>query len=215
MSCTGFYGKLASRGDFISRGLPPSFIAGWDAWLAAGIAHSQAAVGEGWLPAYLVSPLWRFALAPGVCGEQAVAGVLMPSVDRVGRYFPLTVACLLPADADLASLPGAHEAWFAGAEAVMLQSLEEGAQFEAFEAGVQALPPLELAAVPAGEQQGPWVSLNSLDNSAARQWLQHLGCRGASLWWGQGSEQVAAGVRRCEGLPPAAAFVSLLGARGA
>ena len=28
---------------------------------------------------------------PGVCGNKAWAGILMPSVDKVGRYFPLTI----------------------------------------------------------------------------------------------------------------------------
>ncbi|HLD66572.1 MAG TPA: type VI secretion system-associated protein TagF, partial [Pseudomonas sp.] len=63
MSGAGFYGKLAGRGDFVSRGLPQSFIEPWDAWLAAGLAASQAELGAGWLEAYLVSPLWRFAVA--------------------------------------------------------------------------------------------------------------------------------------------------------
>ena len=31
-------------------------------------------------------------MLPGTAGEQGWAGVLMPSVDRVGRYFPLTIA---------------------------------------------------------------------------------------------------------------------------
>lgn len=52
----GLYGKLASRGDFVSRGLPQSFIAPWDSWLAAGLLASQNAMGEHWLNAYLVSP---------------------------------------------------------------------------------------------------------------------------------------------------------------
>uniref|UniRef100_UPI0013C2CB68 type VI secretion system-associated protein TagF n=1 Tax=Pseudomonas viridiflava TaxID=33069 RepID=UPI0013C2CB68 len=52
-----------------------------------------------WLDAYLVSPLWRFAVPANLLGSQPVAGVMMPSIDRVGRYFPLTIACLLPADA--------------------------------------------------------------------------------------------------------------------
>ena len=89
---SGVYGKLASRGDFVSRGLPHSFIQPWDAWLAAGLLASQEQLGAQWLDAYLVSPLWRFALAPDVCGPTAVVGVLMPSIDRVGRYFPLTIA---------------------------------------------------------------------------------------------------------------------------
>ena len=46
MSTAGFYGKLASRGDFVSRGLPQSFIAPWDSWLAAGLLASQASLGS-------------------------------------------------------------------------------------------------------------------------------------------------------------------------
>lgn len=56
-----------------------------------------------WLQAYLAGPSWRFLLAPDVLapGAPAMAGVLMPSVDNVGRYFPLTLVhalARLPAD---------------------------------------------------------------------------------------------------------------------
>ena len=68
MTTLGFYGKLASRGDFVSRALPQSFIGPWDSWLAAGLLASQNSLGGDWLNVYLVSPLWRFVLAPGVCG---------------------------------------------------------------------------------------------------------------------------------------------------
>lgn len=71
MTTLGFYGKLASRGDFVSRGLPQSFVKPWDTWLAAGLHVSQQQLGAEWLDAYLVSPLWRFVLAPDVCGPQA------------------------------------------------------------------------------------------------------------------------------------------------
>lgn len=57
MTAPGLYGKLASRGDFVSRGLPQSFIGPWDSWLAAGLLASQNALGEQWLNAYLISPL--------------------------------------------------------------------------------------------------------------------------------------------------------------
>ena len=88
----GFYGKLPARGDFVSRRLPRSFVEPWDAWLQQGFASSRDHLGDGWLEAYLTSPIWRFVLAPGVCGPAGVAGVVMPSVDSVGRYFPLTIA---------------------------------------------------------------------------------------------------------------------------
>lgn len=70
MTVMGLYGKLASRGDFVSRGLPQSFIGPWDSWLAAGLLASQTALGGEWLNAYLVSPLWRFALAPESAGPR-------------------------------------------------------------------------------------------------------------------------------------------------
>jgi type VI secretion system protein ImpM len=41
-------------------------------------------------------PIWRFCLSPGVAGASGVIGVLMPSVDRVGRRFPLTLVGPLP-----------------------------------------------------------------------------------------------------------------------
>jgi len=86
---------LPSLGDFASRRLDASFIEPWDSWLAAGLLALREAQPEGWLEGYLGSPSWRFLLMPGAmpgaAGAQAWAGVLMPSVDRVGRYFPLTL----------------------------------------------------------------------------------------------------------------------------
>ena len=139
MTALGFYGKLASRGDFVSRALPQSFIGPWDSWLAAGLLASQNSLGADWLNAYLVSPLWRFVLAPGVCGPDAAAGVVMPSIDRVGRYFPLAVVTLLDHDTNPASLVGGSDAWFEQAETLLLSTLDSGATFESFNAGLDEL----------------------------------------------------------------------------
>jgi type VI secretion system protein ImpM len=91
----GWHGKLPSLGDFASRRLEPDFVALWDGWLAAGLAHLQQQAPDTWLQHYLACPAWRFVLMPGLLpapfGHQAYAGVLMPSVDRIGRYFPLTL----------------------------------------------------------------------------------------------------------------------------
>ncbi len=92
----GFFGKLPARGDFVSRRLDHKFRAGFDEWLQKSIAISQRQLGEGWLPAYLNAPIWRFVLGPDLCGEAPAIGVMMPSVDRVGRYFPLVLAAQLP-----------------------------------------------------------------------------------------------------------------------
>lgn len=214
MSTPGFYGKLASRGDFVSRGLPQSFIGPWDSWLAAGLLASQS-LGDRWLNAYLVSPLWRFMVAPGVCGPQAAVGVVMPSVDRVGRYFPLTVAVLLDHEADPASVVGGSDAWFEQVEQLMLSTLSVEASFEAFGAELETL------GSPAYLPRGPssrFAGLNRFDATdpkARITALAELACEGASLWWGQGSERIAPGLLRCQGLPAAADFAQfLLGQEG-
>ena len=139
MTTLGFYGKLASRGDFVSRALPQSFIGPWDSWLAAGLLASQHSLGGDWLNVYLVSPLWRFVLAPGVCGPDAAAGVVMPSIDRVGRYFPLAVVTLLDHDTNPASLVGGPDTWFEQAEELLLHTLDAGATFEGFNDGLDRL----------------------------------------------------------------------------
>lgn len=96
VAAVGWYGKLPSLGDFASRRLDLDFLEAWDDWLAQGIAAWRLDAPDTWLDEYLAAPSWRFILMPGVlpgaCGRMAWAGVLMPSVDRVGRYFPLTLA---------------------------------------------------------------------------------------------------------------------------
>ena len=209
MTMMGFYGKVASRGDFIERNLTKDFQRGWDAWLSAGLQSSQIQLGESWLDAYLTSPLWRFALAPGVCGGEAMAGVLMPSIDRVGRYFPLTVACRIPGGQPLQALQ-ANEAWFERIEDLLLSTLEEGARFEDFETAVQSLEPLPARTLPAYDQAHGlqhWPVVDAPGRLAA---LAAEACSGASLWWGRGSLRIAPGLRRCQGLPPTESFAAYL-----
>jgi type VI secretion system ImpM family protein len=122
----GFFGKLPSRGDFVSRRLPKDFVERWDAWLQGALAASRAELGHDWLEIYLTSPIWRFAFAPGVCGEQAQIGVMMPSVDKVGRYFPLTaaIACGREGGSPL-ELAFDLAGWYAELEDLLLATLAE------------------------------------------------------------------------------------------
>jgi type VI secretion system protein ImpM len=88
----GIFGKLPAHGDFIDRGLPSSFISIWDEWLQRCLSSSQSRLGNQWLDHYLVSPIWRFVLTNGVIDGNQYIGIIIPSVDSVGRYFPLTIA---------------------------------------------------------------------------------------------------------------------------
>jgi type VI secretion system protein ImpM len=105
----GFYGKVPARGDFVRSGLPRDFIEAWDDWLSDVMSASKEIGGEAWLPAFLEAPVWRFALPPGLCGACAIIGLILPSVDKAGRYFPLTFA----AAADGSGVPNgpAADAW--------------------------------------------------------------------------------------------------------
>jgi type VI secretion system protein ImpM len=120
----GFFGKMPQLGDFVVRRIHPAFRTCWDEWLQDGIVASQSTLGAGWLDVYLTSPVWRFAISRGVCGEAVYAGVMVPSVDRVGRYFPLSIIATLPPDtACVPLLTGARD-WFDAAERVLLDVLE-------------------------------------------------------------------------------------------
>jgi type VI secretion system protein ImpM len=78
----GFYGKLPAAGDFVARGLPDAFVRRWDRWLSRHLARR---LGRAWPATGL-----RF-LHPG-----PVTGVVVPSADRAGRAFPLTLAATAP-----------------------------------------------------------------------------------------------------------------------
>ncbi len=136
----GLFGKLPARGDFVRAGLPGSFVAPWDDWLSGVVAASRDRMGKDWLAAWLEAPVWRFALPPGLCGPDAVLGVMLPSVDRVGRYFPLTLAAVLSGGRVATS-----EAWLDAAEAQGRAALEDDATPEQI---MHALPPPALVAEP-------------------------------------------------------------------
>ena len=215
MTTLGFYGKLASRGDFVSRALPQSFIGPWDSWLAAGLLASQHSLGAGWLNVYLVSPLWRFVLAPGVCGPNAAAGVVMPSIDRVGRYFPLAVVALLDHDTNPPSPVGGPDRGFDDPQHPSPRTLDAGATFENFNAGLDSL------GLPATEPRAVDSRFAGLQRVAATEpharmtALAEQACEGASLWWGRGSQTISPGLLRCQGLPATSDFAQfLLGQEG-
>jgi type VI secretion system protein ImpM len=115
----GFFGKLPVLGDFLSRRLGPDFVEPWDQWLQQAMHMARAQAGGAWNELYTQAAPWRFALEAGVCGGSPVLGVLLPSNDRVGRQFPLTVACPLPTGLGALEVAAGSEAWFAATEALL------------------------------------------------------------------------------------------------
>lgn len=103
---TGFYGKIPATGDFVGRGLPGNFVRAWDRWVAAHLAPLQS---SGAWPDHLAL---RFILGPDANGP--MAGIVLPSHDRAGRRFPLTVAS--PVSLPTSSLALTAAEWFATVE---------------------------------------------------------------------------------------------------
>lgn len=127
---TGFFGKLPTYGDFIQRNLPNHFIEAWDDWLQHLIAVSQEQLSDRWLEIYLTSPIWRFVLSNGAIDSAVWAGILIPSVDRVGRYFPFTIVRKLPSEVNSALFLSVKSAWYKDMEELALLSLDGELQIE-------------------------------------------------------------------------------------
>ena len=219
---SGLFGKLPGQGDFLSRRLPTEFLQVWDPWLQASLSESRAALGDGWLDAYLTSPIWRFVLTPGIAGQAAWAGLLMPSVDRVGRYFPLSVACPLPESVNPFLALSSATDWFDNAQSLMLDALEGMLSLDEMDARLSALPPTQIplsklshSAMPVVCETLGWrLGLpNPLRVSDVMPGLLHRALTEVffaySLWWSEGSDRVEPSLLVCQGLPPEPAFTTL------
>jgi len=215
LAVPGWYGKLPSLGDFASRRLPPEFVKRWDEWLQDVVQATRAMLGDSWLDGYLTMPIWRFVLLPGLVGARGWAGVLMPSVDRVGRHFPLTLALELPSYAAAAHAAFDGEDWFAGLEDAALAVLDPTRGTDdldrALVSSVLTPPPTE----DAGGSVGSVRHLPSVEafapvtkGEALRVWSEHAGWKG--LWWTRGRVDGDPLMLLSAGLPKAEEFGWLL-----
>jgi type VI secretion system protein ImpM len=142
MAC-GLYGKVPMKRDFIALGAPRDFLKVWEPWMQAGVSASRQTLREEWQQAFLTAPIWRFWLGAELC-ETTVAGAFMPSLDGIGRYFPLTLfACAEPGTAIPPPELDPQDDWFAEAEALLLSTLDDATTFEAITSALgQLRPPL-------------------------------------------------------------------------
>lgn len=190
-AASGFFGKIPARGDFVRSGLPGGFVAAWDAWLQEVIPISRELLGEDWLPAWLEAPIWRFALDHGLCGDDAVLGVWMPSVDRAGRHFPLTLAAVVPgATAESLAEQGAE--WLEAAQHAGLSAVASDATPEQLAVALSEAPCFD----------------NRIDLTTEPTALSAAG--GVSRWWTEGAPLVAARTLATSGLPNGPTFAAML-----
>ena len=180
-------------------------------------------MGATWLTHYLTSPVWRFALDKGVIDQHAWAGVLMPSVDRVGRHFPLMIAGASQGHAPLLQWLSEEKAWFDELEELALASLEDGFTLSKFDAALAAMNSLltvpggiedkaklgTFLRLPIGSLAQVQAAMPALTSSIAQNLLQ-----GRSLWWTEGSPSIPASLLVCAGLPATTSFAAMLDGSG-
>lgn len=206
----GFFGKLPAHGDFIERHWPAAALAAWDDWLQKAIAISREQLGESWLDVYLTSPLWRFGLSAGCVDNATWLGVLMPSVDSVGRYFPLVLGGPLASDSNLLTTFLANETWFAELERLALAALDENLRADALEQRLLALAAPVAHAAPAAGNAIYCAKAGDAALADLLEWRWRSDNAAASLWSSGGSQAVRPGIAMARGLPPAAGYSALL-----
>lgn len=218
MRC-GLFGKLGAKRDFVALATPRAFLEAWEPWVQASLSASRHVLGPRWQEAYLTAPVWRFWLGDAICGA-TVAGAIMPSLDGIGRYYPLTLHAVAEADAPIAPPDiDPQDAWFEAAESLLLSTLARDAAFERIAAaladlapprsrppaGGEALVPLDRDVVAAMVANGDFAaSLSALRSASA------AACAAASFWWTSGGDDFPALALCCRGLPDPYHYARLL-----
>jgi type VI secretion system protein ImpM len=188
----GLFGKVPALGDFVIR-VPRAIQDPLDDWLQDGLAASRKRLGDRWSDIYLTSPIWHMAFEAGVCGLDRIAGVMVPSVDRVGRCFPLVVMGSLPGDDDLAGVALGVGHWYREAENLCLSLIEADTDAEGVDARLAALGAPVGAAVPV----------------LAQALVRRVPAWAKILLWTDGSDLVGPQVAARPDLPPPETFGAL------
>ena len=207
---SGWYGKMPAAGDFVARRVPGAFCEAWGRWLQGALEGARARLGSSWSEDFLSMPVWRFLLGPGVATPNAWAGVMAPSVDKVGRYFPLALASALPpVPVDVVATLFAARRWYDDMEQVAFSAIGSGADVAALDADTAARPfpaqYLHTAAAGRGTRVPEGVTRMTLREAPA--------AAPKAAWLAEASEIFGCTLLVCEGLPPAGPFCAMMDGR--
>lgn len=219
----GWYGKIPGTGDFIARRMPARFSETWDAWLQQAMDGCRERLGSHWRDAFLTMPPWRFVLSPGLATDAAWAGLMVPSVDAVGRYFPLTLASPLPrASLNLAATLLAATPWFEALETIALTAIVPKADTSAIDRELVGLPfrgewlrPAEdnsdsTRPIPGSTPQMLALPLPARAPLPELNEMQGRLCEPCAAWLAEASEVFGRTLLLSEGLPPAEQFCGMM-----
>ncbi|MQW89271.1 type VI secretion system-associated protein TagF [Sinorhizobium saheli] len=161
----GFFGKLPTHGDFVATGIGQVLQRELDDWLQSGLRAGEERLGSGWRAVFHAMPPWRFIVEKGLWGPATVAGILLPSTDRVGRSFPLVIAAQLHSFDDHPRQLYLDAAWFTAAEALAETSFARDFDIATFIASLKRL------------------RLPHAEKSPIAGWFSAQRREGSTLWW--------------------------------
>ena len=215
------FGKIRAKGDFVSRNLDYQVQEYLDGWLQEAFSISQEQIGSDWLKYYLTSPIWRFVISNQKINKDII-GFMMPSIDKVGRYYPLFMLEVF----EDGKLCGAdlHCKSFSQLEELAMSTLDGDAKSTEFFASLnQAGFPLLNEKAPVAELMHQLADSDKNISSEVTQYLwQEAGdfvslqfksetsSETTSIWWTEGSEGVERALLYCSDLPTANGFSAML-----
>jgi type VI secretion system protein ImpM len=188
----GCFGKVPGRGDFVARRVPVVLQSAWETWLAGLVVAAREDLAAAWPDDWLTAPLWHFALGRVLAPPSGAAGVLVASVDRVGRCYPFTLIGLTAAGRT------PPNEWAGNAEALTLRALEDDFDPEVMDAALLSLGPPPAFSAP-GQQSGRRALALDGDWPADPGWRSPGADQ--SVWFCRGSARMQAIQVCCASLP--------------
>lgn len=138
----GAFGKMPSLGDFFRVDIDRGFVTAWDHWLQDSMADAKLRLDSRWDDCYMNAPIWRFSLSAGLAGDKKAMGILMPSVDRVGRQFPLTLMCNMDTRGPILRDHFLNNSVLTAAENLALDALDDSMTRDRLAENLGNLPPM-------------------------------------------------------------------------
>ena len=124
----GLYGKYPAKRDFVVVNIPHAVLQPLEKWIQSALAASREKLRASWAECYMIQPIWNFRLGSSITGVDCI-GAMAPSVDGVGRAFPLVILSHAspgsPGYPPLGSLKSSD--WFPEVHGRLLLALDEEA----------------------------------------------------------------------------------------
>jgi len=214
----GVFGKLPQKRDFVAFDIPRAILEPFETWLQSAVAASRNELGREWQERYLVAPIWHFWGGREIFGVDCM-GAIMPSVDQVGRFFPLSI--IYYDDSGNGLVPpvrAENEDWYISLDERLLQTLEEDAEVEAKTLAEGLKAPLQET----DELDNPGEDFNSgmlwrQDDVVVGDLITGIldsdyraACQGRSFWWTNGGANFGPIVYSQHGLPDPYFFTSMI-----